>query len=62
MSLCFVHLLSQRVAPLLCCDGHGTCMLHHGTCGHLHFGAIVVLLGTSRVAFGRDRKRCVACR
>ena len=48
--------------PLSCCDGHGTCMLHHGSCDDFHFGAIAVLLRTHRVAFGRDMKRCIACR
>ena len=61
MSLCFVHLLSPRVAPLSCCDGHGMCMLYHGSCGHFHFGAAAALFGTYRMALDRDRKRCVAC-
>ena len=53
MSLCFVHLLSPRVAPLSCCDGHGMCMLYHGSCGHFHFGAAAALFGTYRMALDR---------
>ena len=61
MSLCLC-IFCLHVWPLSCCDGHGMCMLHHGSCGHFHFGATAVLLQTHRVAYGRDRKRCVACR
>lgn len=61
MSLCLC-IFCLHAWPLSCCDGHGMCMLHHGSCGHFHFGATAVLLQTHRVAYGRDRKRCVACR
>ena len=61
MSLCLC-IFCLHAWPLSCCDGHGMCMLHHGSCGHFHFGATAVLLQTHRVAYGGDRKRCVACR
>ena len=61
MSLCLC-IFCLHAWPLSCCDGHGMCMLHRGSCGHFHFGATAVLLQTHRVAYGGDRKRCVACR